>query len=69
VALAHDAAKVAQTLRASNTLSREGLLAAQSFACVTGAVSFRTDGSCARDLAIVVAERDGYRSVATSRGA
>jgi branched-chain amino acid transport system substrate-binding protein len=68
-ALAHDAAKVAQTLRASNTLSREGLLAAQSFACVTGAVSFRTDGSCARDLAIVVAERDGYRSVATSRGA
>jgi hypothetical protein len=68
-ALAHDAAKVAQTLRAAGTLGREGLLATESFACVTGAVSFRTDGSCARDLAILVADRDGYRSVATSRGA
>ena len=68
-ALAYDAATIARTLRNANALSRDGLLGTESFACVTGAVRFRTDGSCARDLAILLAERDGYRSVATSRGA
>ena len=68
-ALAYDAAAITRTLRGANMLSREGLLGTESFACVTGAVRFRTDGSCARDLAILVAERDGYRTVATSRGA
>ncbi|WP_294299937.1 penicillin-binding protein activator [uncultured Sphingomonas sp.] len=68
-ALAYDAAKIARTLRAANTLSREGLLAADGFPCVTGTVRFRADGSCSRDLAILLAGADGYRSVATSRGA
>jgi len=68
-ALAYDAAGITRTLRNANALSREGLLGTESFTCVTGAVRFRTDGSCARDLAILVAERDGYRTVATSRGA
>lgn len=68
-ALAYDAAKIAKTLRDAGQLSREGLLGTESFACVTGTVRFRTDGSCARDLAILVAGMDGYRSVATSRGA
>ena len=68
-ALAYDAAGITRTLRNANTLSREGLLGTESFTCVTGTVRFRTDGSCARDLAILVADRDGYRTVATSRGA
>jgi ABC-type branched-subunit amino acid transport system substrate-binding protein len=68
-ALAFDAAGIAKRLRADNRLGREGLLGTESFACVTGAARFRTDGSVARDLAILVAERDGYRTVATSRGA
>ena len=68
-ALAYDAAKLARTLRDGNRLDRAGLLGTDSFAGVTGAVRFRTDGSCSRDLAILVAAADGYRSVATSRGA
>lgn len=68
-ALAYDAAKIARTLRDGGRLDRAGLLGTESFACVTGAVRFRTDGSCSRDLAIVVAGAGGYTSVATSRGA
>ena len=68
-ALAYDAAKIAKALRTANTLSREGLLGTESFPCVTGTARFRTDGSCSRELAILVAGLDGYRSVATSRGA
>ncbi len=68
-ALAYDAARISRTLRDANTLSRAGLLAADGFACVTGRTSFRVDGSCARDFAILLADRDGYRTVATSRGA
>lgn len=68
-ALAYDASKIARKLRDANQLNREGLLGSDGFACVTGAVRFRTDGSCARDLSILVASPDGYASVATSRGA
>jgi ABC-type branched-subunit amino acid transport system substrate-binding protein len=68
-ALARDAAQIARTLRLGKRLGREGLLATESFECVTGAVRFRTDGSCSRELAILVAGRDGYEAVATSRGA
>jgi len=68
-ALAYDAARIARTLRDGDRLSREGLLATESFPCVTGAVRFRADGSCTRDLAILVAGSDGYRSVASSLGA
>ncbi|MES2338851.1 MAG: penicillin-binding protein activator [Pseudomonadota bacterium] len=68
-ALAYDAARIAKALRDGNKLSREGLLGTESFPCVTGTVRFRTDGSCSREMAILVAGRDGYRSVASSRGA
>ncbi|HWK35626.1 ABC transporter substrate-binding protein [Sphingomonas sp.] len=68
-ALAYDAAGIGRSLRADHKLDRAGLLATDSFACVTGAVRFRADGSCARELAIVVAGPAGYESVATSRGA
>ena len=68
-ALAYDAAKITRVLREANALDRTGLLASDGFDCVTGKVRFRTDGSCSRELAILVAGRDGYQSVATSRGA
>ena len=67
-ALAYDAAGIAKRLRASGMIDRAVLLGTESFPCVTGAVRFRTDGSCARELAILVARPGGYESVATSRG-
>ena len=39
-----------------------------SFHGVTGPVRFRTDGSVARDFAIVVAGETGYTPVASSSG-
>lgn len=68
-ALAYDAAGIANTLRDARTLSAEGLLDAKGFQCVTGPVRFRTDGSVARDLAILVARPDRYETVAMSSGA
>lgn len=68
-ALAYDAATIARRLRDAGTLDRAGLLGGEGFDCVMGKVRFRTDGSCARDLAILVAGPGGYESVATSRGA
>lgn len=67
-ALAYDAAGVANTLREANALNSNGLVDAKGFHGVTGPVRFRTDGSVARDFAIVVASRDGYASVAVSSG-
>lgn len=68
-ALAYDAAGIARQLRAADRLNREGLLGEQGFECATGAVRFRTDGSCARSFAILLAGRDGYTKVAVSQGA
>ncbi|MHA6722513.1 ABC transporter substrate-binding protein [Sphingomonas sp. RS2018] len=68
-ALAYDASRIVGVLRDGNRMNREGLIAGDGFTCVTGTVRFRSDGSCARDLSILVASRDGYASVATSRGA
>jgi ABC-type branched-subunit amino acid transport system substrate-binding protein len=68
-ALAYDAAGIVKKLRAANTLGREGLLDASGFQGVTGPLRFRTDGSVARDLSILVATRNGYEPVAVSRGA
>jgi hypothetical protein len=67
-ALAYDAAGIANSLRANNNLTPEGLLSAQGFHGVTGPVRFRTDGSVARDFAIVVAHATGYEPVAVSSG-
>ena len=36
---------------------------------ILGPVRFRTDGSCARSFAILLAGRDGYSKVAVSQGA
>lgn len=68
-ALAFDAANIARTLRQSDALTREGLLSEKGFDCVTGAVRFRSDGSCARNFAILVPATGGYDKVAESRGA
>lgn len=68
-ALAYDAAGIANSLRAANSLSAAGLLDSKGFRCVTGPVRFRTDGSVARDFAILVARAEGYEPVAVSSGA
>ena len=67
-ALAYDAAGIANALRNANTLSGQGLLDSKGFNCVTGPVRFRTDGSVARDFAILVARPHGYEPVAVSSG-
>jgi branched-chain amino acid transport system substrate-binding protein len=68
-ALAYDAAGIANALRSANTLDLNGLLDGKGFRCVTGPVRFRTDGSVARDFAILVARAQGYERVAVSSGA
>jgi ABC-type branched-subunit amino acid transport system substrate-binding protein len=68
-ALGYDAAAIAKTLRDADTLTREGLLREQGFDCATGPVRFRSDGSCARDFAILVPTAGQYEKVAESRGA
>ena len=67
-ALAYDAAGIANSLRADDKLSGQGLLDSRGFHCVTGPVRFRTDGSVARDFAILVARPTGYEPVAVSSG-
>ena len=67
-ALAYDAAGIANTLRKAGALGGEGLLDSKGFQCVTGPVRFRTDGSVARDFAILVARPEGYVPVAVSSG-
>jgi branched-chain amino acid transport system substrate-binding protein len=68
-ALAYDAAGIANAMRTAGTLGAEGLLDAKGFRCVTGPVRFRTDGSVARDFAVLVARPHGYEPVAVSSGA
>lgn len=68
-ALAYDAAGVALDLKAHDRLNRVGLLSGDGWPGIAGAVRFRTDGSVARELAIVVARPGGYESVATAPGA
>lgn len=67
-ALAYDAAGIANTLRDAGMLGSEGLLDSKGFRCVTGPVRFRTDGSVARDFAVLVATGQGYDAVAISSG-
>jgi ABC-type branched-subunit amino acid transport system substrate-binding protein len=67
-ALAYDAAGIANSLRAAGKLNPEGLLNNEGFHGVAGPVRFRTDGSVARDFAILVARREGYDPVAVSSG-
>lgn len=68
-ALAHDGAVIAKALRETDQLDREGLLAARSFAGVTGTLRFRSDGSCTREVAILAAGANGYSIVGKSAAA
>ncbi|MEP9401383.1 penicillin-binding protein activator [Sphingomonas sp. VNH70] len=68
-ALGHDAAFIARALRESDAATREGVLREAGFDCTTGPLRFRSDGSCARDFAILVAKAGQYEKVAESRGA
>lgn len=66
-ALAFDAMTIVEALRSGGVVDRSALIAAASFAVTTGPIRFAADGSAARELAILVADRDGY-SVAGSSG-
>ena len=66
-ALAYDAARLARMLTVSGKVSREGLLAS-SFSGVTGAVRFREDGRCARELAIVHVSTGALKGVGLKVG-
>ncbi len=68
-ALAYDAGGIVRILRDKGALGEAGLLAETSYPCVTGNARFRTDGSVARELAILVAGPEGYKPVAVSQGA
>lgn len=68
-ALGNDAALIAKALRDSDQMTREGVLREGGFDGVTGPVRFRSDGSCARDFAILVPTNGVYEKVAESRGA
>ena len=67
-ALAYDAMTISEKLRQAHAIDRAGLLNSEGFDCITGPVRFRTDGSCARQFAILVAGPDGYEKVAVSQG-
>ncbi len=68
-ALGNDAALIARALRDADQMTREGVLREAGFDGVTGPVRFRSDGSCARDFAIIVPTNGVYDKVAESRGA
>ena len=68
-ALAYDAGGIVKVLRGKGAVTQAGLLAETSYPCVTGNARFRTDGSVARELAILAASSEGYLPVAVSQGA
>lgn len=68
-ALAYDAGGVVKALRAKGSIGEAALLAETSYTCITGNARFRSDGSVARELAILVAGAQGYEPVAVSLGA
>ncbi len=68
-ALAYDAGGIVKLLRAKGSLDEAALLGETSYTCVTGNARFRSDGSVARELSILVAGPQGYSPVAVSLGA
>lgn len=68
-ALAFDAGGIVKKLRDTGALGQAALLAQTSYDCVTGNARFRSDGSVARELSILVAGPQGYAPVAVSLGA
>lgn len=65
-ALAYDASAIADAVLAAGAASRDALLVPAGFPGVSGRVRFRADGSCVRELAILVAGPGGY--AAAERG-
>lgn len=57
-----------QTLGEAGKLNQEGLLDASGFPGVAGAVRFRPDGRCVRELAILLATADSFRAVGSKAG-
>ena len=68
-ALAYDAGGIVKVLRGKGEISERALLAETGYPCVTGNARFRSDGSVARELAILLAGPQGYEPVAVSLGA
>ena len=68
-ALAYDAAGIVAALRAGGRIDRAALLALEGYRGVTGTLKFRSDGSCVRELSILVAGPDGYQVAAASASA
>lgn len=66
--LAYDGARILTALATTGRLDRAALLAT-SFPCATGTIRFQANGLAARELAILVAGRDGYSAVDRSVGA
>ena len=67
-ALAYDAARIAAELRGAGALNREGLLRPAGFGGIAGAVRFRADGRCVRELAIVTVASGVLKTVARKAG-
>ena len=61
--LAFDAVTIARAVQASGAPVREALLTSAGFPGVLGAVRFRADGSCVRDLAVLAGRSSGYEVV------
>lgn len=67
-ALAFDAAQIVSTLAEAGQLDREGLLRPSGFPGVTGAVRFRPDGRCVRELAILTVSSGTLKMVGRRAG-
>ncbi len=67
-ALAFDAAQIVSTLAGGGQLSREGLLRQAGFPGVAGAVQFRSDGRCVRELAILTVASGALMKVGRRAG-
>lgn len=62
-AIGYDAARIAGQLAAAGTLDAAGITGIDRFDGATGPLRFRSDGSCIREMAILVAGASGYRAV------
>ncbi len=67
-ALAFDAARIVDTLARTGRLNREGLLSSAGFPGIAGAVRFRNDGRCVRELAIVTVSSGTLKTLARKAG-
>ena len=68
-ALAYDAVEMARTLVEKDRLNLRGLLRPEGFSGVAGRFRFASDGTCRRDLAILVVDGSGTRVVQSATSA